>query len=104
MDNGSDGSCFFKGERLRLRKFFLRIKARRDYNVAIVALARKILCILHHLLINQEKYDEMVIKKLKSPKAMMSEVPYRRMTIEEMIQVIRQNGYVGNKIQRDAGG
>jgi transposase len=37
-----------------LRRFFLRVRGRRGYNVAIVALARKILCILYHLLINQE--------------------------------------------------
>ncbi len=88
----------------RLRKFFLRIKARRGYNIAIGALARKILCILHHLLINQENYEEIAIKKPKSPKAMMSEVPHIRMTLEEMIEVIRQNGYHVNKVQRDASG
>jgi hypothetical protein len=28
------------------------------YLVAIVALARKVICILHHLLVNQEMYEE----------------------------------------------
>jgi len=42
----------------KLRKFYLRIRARKGANVAIVALARKILCILYHLLMNQEMYEE----------------------------------------------
>jgi hypothetical protein len=33
---------------LKLRKFYLRIRARKGPNVAIEALARKILCILNH--------------------------------------------------------
>ncbi|MDW7728326.1 MAG: IS110 family transposase, partial [Candidatus Methanoperedens sp.] len=36
--------------RNKLKSFFLRIKARQGFKKAIVALARKILCILHHLL------------------------------------------------------
>jgi hypothetical protein len=42
----------------KLRKFYIRIRARKGAKVAIVALARKILCILHHLLMNQEMYKE----------------------------------------------
>ena len=42
----------------KLRKFYLRVRARKGANVAIVALARKILCILYHLLMNQEMYEE----------------------------------------------
>jgi transposase len=37
----------------KLSKFFLRIRARKGHNVAVVALARKILCVLHHLLVNR---------------------------------------------------
>jgi len=36
----------------KLRLFFERVAARRGKKKAIVALARKILCIIHHLLIN----------------------------------------------------
>jgi hypothetical protein len=42
----------------KLRRFYLRIRAKRGANVAIVALARKILCILYQLLMNQEMYEE----------------------------------------------
>jgi transposase len=33
----------------KLRRFYLRIKARSGHEAAIIALARKILSILHHL-------------------------------------------------------
>jgi transposase len=42
----------------RLSKFFQRLRARKNYNVAITALSRKILCLIHHLLTNQEMYQE----------------------------------------------
>jgi transposase len=41
-----------------LKTFFLRIRGRKGYNVAIVAVARKLICILHHLLVNNEPYIE----------------------------------------------
>ena len=40
----------------KLKKFFLRVQAKKGHNVAAVALARKVLCILHHLLLNREMY------------------------------------------------
>ncbi len=42
----------------RLSRFFRRLKARKNYNVAITALARKLICLIYHLLINQELYQE----------------------------------------------
>jgi len=39
----------------RLRLFYLRVAAKWGKKKAIVALARKILCIIHHLLINGEE-------------------------------------------------
>ena len=47
----------------KLKRFFLRIMERKEYKVAIAALARKILCILHHLLMNRETYEDEVTKK-----------------------------------------
>lgn len=41
----------------RLNRFFKRIMARKNRNVAIIALARKLICLIHHLLVNQELYD-----------------------------------------------
>jgi transposase len=48
----------------RLRLFYLRVAARRGKKKAIVALTRKILCIIHHLLINGEDYVEGGFAKL----------------------------------------
>jgi hypothetical protein len=50
----------------RLTRFFKRIMARKNRNVAIVALARKLICIIHHLLVNQELYDMGLEKATKS--------------------------------------
>jgi hypothetical protein len=89
----------------RLERFFLRIKARRGSNVATIALARKILCILYHLLINQEMYEEETIKKSKPSKngIMKSSLP-REMNLEDMIEVIRQSGYSVDRVDRRAHG
>jgi transposase len=86
----------------KLKKFFLKIRAKKGYLVAIVALARKVLCILHHLLVNQELYEEnggaaqkdtLILKKDRK-------VP----PIEDMIQYIVQAGYEVKKIKSEVGG
>ncbi len=54
----------------KLKKFFLRIKARRGAKIGIVALARKVLCILYHLLIRREFYQDDLLSKprhIKNP-------------------------------------
>jgi transposase len=77
----------------KLRRFYLRIKARSGHNVAIIALARKILCILHHLLMNREKYvEDDGGKKSRSRRSYRTSSP-RAMDIQEMIDIIRQSGY-----------
>jgi transposase len=52
-----------RGRNSKLKRFFLRVKTKKGSNVAVVALARKVLCILHHLLINREMYKEDGINK-----------------------------------------
>jgi len=37
----------------RLSRFFQRLSKKKEHNVAIVAVARKLICLIHHLLINQ---------------------------------------------------
>lgn len=77
----------------KLRKYYLRIKAKSGHNVAIVALARKILCILHHLLMKREKYvEDDGSSKSKSKKNYRTASP-KVMDIQEMIDVIIQCGY-----------
>ena len=82
----------------KLRRFYLRIRAKSGHNVAIIALARKILCILHHLLMNREKYvEDDRSKKSKSKKNFRTSSP-RVMDIQEMIDIIMQRGYEVQKI------
>ena len=88
----------------KLRKFYLRIKARRGANVAIVALARKILCILHHLLVNQEMYDEPGVAKRTNPVKIERSYSQREFTAQEMVYILRRSGYEVRKIDRGAWG
>jgi transposase len=88
----------------KLRKFYLRVRARRGENVAIVALARKILCILYHLLMNQEMYEEPgAAKRARSVRA--DQLPSQKeFTAQEMIDILRRSGYEVRKIDRGACG
>lgn len=88
----------------RLRKFYLKVKARRGANVAIVALARKILCILHHLLINQEMYEEPGVMKRTRPVRFDQPSSQREFTAQEMIDILQRSGYEIRKIDRGAFG
>ena len=81
----------------RLKRFFQRILARcGKKNIAAVALARKVLCILYHLLMNHENYQEPDVKKTK-PKIPSSVSPISMMDIDEMIKIISQAGYLVEK-------
>jgi transposase len=82
--------------RNKLKSFFLRVKARQGFKKAIVALARKILCILHHLLTNRELYKEdgeTKVKKSKIPKENRSAT----MTADDMIKILSEAGYEVSK-------
>jgi transposase len=76
----------------RLKKFFLRVRKRRGAKIALVALARKVLCILHHLLMNRETYrneesgNPKCIKKADRPSS-------DAMSLDEIIKVITKAGY-----------
>lgn len=80
----------------KLKRFFLRIKAKKGSKVAAVALARKVLCILHHLLVNQERYLEDGDKKSIRQKHLVPPSPIE-MPIQEMIDYIVKAGYVVTK-------
>ena len=81
-----------RGRNSKLKRFFLRVKAKKGSNVAVVALARKVLCILHHLLINKEMYKEDGINK-KVKIDVGKEFPQQEMNLEEMITYIVRAGY-----------
>ncbi|MCX9010686.1 MAG: hypothetical protein OIN66_06135, partial [Candidatus Methanoperedens sp.] len=69
---------------------------RKGKKIAIVALARKLLSIIHHLLKNNEKYseDELKPKKVKMPKLQA----ISELSLDEMIEIITRAGYTIDKI------
>jgi transposase len=74
----------------RLRMFYLRVAARRGKKKAIVALARKILVIIHHLLVNGEDYvEEGFVKVPRLRVRALARIP-----LVEMAEVLRGAGYV----------
>ncbi len=87
----------------KLKRFFRRVQAKKGYNVAAVALARKVLCILFHLLMNREMYQEDDVIKTKSididPSSLQT-----KMGFEEMIRVLVKAGYEIRKTTSVTGG
>lgn len=75
----------------RLRRYYLRLKARKGDKTAIVALARKMLVLIHHLLVNGEEYvEDGFEKRLRGSRA----VQFRGVPLEDMAEVLRESGYV----------
>lgn len=83
-----------RGKPNRLKHFFARIRSRKGYKKAIVALARKLLSIIHHLLVNHETYVETpgTMKKIPVPVARSEPV----MDHDSMIQILTRAGYIIN--------
>ena len=67
--------------------------------MAAVALARKVLCILYHLLMNKEVYQEDDVTKIKSIDIDPTFLPIK-MGFEEMIRVLAEAGYEIRKTNR----
>jgi transposase len=76
----------------KLKKFFLRIKARRGAKIGIVALARKVLCILYHLLVSRELYQDDLLSKPRCVKDHRM-YPIPALDLNEMIRTIIRAGY-----------
>lgn len=87
----------------KLKKFFLRVQAKKGRNVAAVALARKVLCILHHLLMNREMYQDEGVKKAKSVD-FGSSSKQTEISFEEMIRSLVRAGYEVRKRDQGTGG
>lgn len=79
----------------KLRRFYLRIKARKGAKTAIVALARKMLTIIHHLLINGEECVEEGFKKRRTGRR---PAHFKGISLEEMAVVLRDAGYVASRL------
>jgi transposase len=82
-------ACKVKGSRFRL--FYLRVRSGKGHNVAVVALARKLLVVVHHLLVTGEEYVEegLKVKRLRAIKAKDLVVPF-----EEALRLLVKSGYV----------
>jgi transposase len=81
----------------KLKRFFMRVFVRSGKrNVAAIALGRKVLCIIYHLLMKREDYQEPEIKKTK-PKIPKCASALSMMDIEDMIKTISQAGYLVKK-------
>jgi transposase len=83
----------------KLKRFFLRIQKKKGSKIAAVALARKVLCILFHLLTNQEIYQEDISTKTSKRKsnAIDKVQPSSDISLKEMIDCIVRAGYVVEK-------
>ena len=86
----------------RLKSFFLRLKTKKGTKVAVVALARKVLCILHHLLVNREMYEESGNLKPKQPLKFDRTSSPIQITEQNMIDTLIKAGYIIKKM--DTGG
>jgi transposase len=87
----------------KLKRFFRRVQAKKGYNVATVALARKVLCILYHLLMNREMYQEDDVVRTKTVDVNSSSLP-TKLGFDEMIQILTKAGYEIRKTTSGTGG
>ncbi len=80
----------------KLRFFFQGILMRKGKKIAIVALARKLLSIIYHLLKNDENYieDEIKPKKIRLPKFQS----ISELSLDEMIDIISKAGFTVKEI------
>jgi transposase len=79
----------------RFSAYFRKLKNRVGYQKAIIALARKILCILWHLLMNREFYIDTHITKPKDPQ--VNKKPVTPQSIERSIEILVKAGYCVQK-------
>jgi len=79
----------------RLRFFLQRILMKKGKKIAIVALARKLLSIIHHLLKNNEKYSEDSLKPKQIKQLKFQSIS--EFSLDEMIEIISRAGYTVDK-------
>ncbi|OPX77146.1 MAG: Transposase IS116/IS110/IS902 family protein [Methanosaeta sp. PtaB.Bin039] len=84
----------------KMKRFYTKIKAKRGSKVAIVALARKIVCILHHLIICKERFVDSESAKPKRNNRVGTSSP-TEINISDAMQILAKAGYT---IQREKRG
>jgi transposase len=90
-----------KTKNSRIRSFFLRLKMKKGYNKAIVAVARKILCILWTILKKREVYCEENVPKKKVVITLKSS--RNSLSIQEAIEILARAGYMIQKLNSSGG-
>jgi hypothetical protein len=90
-----------KTKNSRIRSFFLRLKVKKGYNKAIVAVARKILGILWTILKKRELYCEENIPRKKVSITLQS--PPKPRSIQEAIEILGRAGYNIQKLDSPGG-
>ena len=86
----------------KLQKFFYRVQAKKGTKVAIVALARKVLCILHHLSMKRELFVDEKSKKSTAIKPI--HLPsVINLSLQDMIEIIGKAGYEVRNVKQDWG-
>jgi transposase len=75
----------------RLRAFYLRLRAKKGEKIAVVAVARKMLCIIWHLLVKGERYVEETFEKAVGS---LKSVQCGHVPLEEMVLILRSAGYI----------
>lgn len=79
----------------RFSAYFRKLKNRIGYQKAIIALARKILCILWHLLMNREFYIDALNARPKSQNLVHK--PANPLSLERSIEILVKAGYCFQK-------
>jgi len=79
-----------------LKGFFQRIRLKKGYKIAILALARKLLTIIHHLLTHQEFFEEEG-KPKKKPRLPNASVPVQQYDVHQMIEILVSAEYLVKK-------
>lgn len=75
----------------RLSAFYRQVSERRGKKKAIVAVSRKLLCIIHHLLVNDEMYVEEGLKP-KKEKATKKKKIEPALDLDKAIEIIAKAG------------
>lgn len=84
-----------RGKPNRVKDFFARIRSRKGYKNAIVALARYLLSIIHNLLVDHETSVESPGTMKKIPGPVASPVPVT--DYDSMIRILTRAGYMVNR-------
>ncbi len=84
----------------KLTRFYYKIRDRKGSGIAAVATARKLLCIIYHLLVNREFYQE--DSQCQKKKVKGFPMVKTMVTVEEALQILQEAGYRISKDRKGA--